>query len=70
MTDTKCLTCGAPSTFGYRDKDRPDVMRWYCATHREAQFYADARAGNGQRGCNDLGWEGWQHGGKNEQTQA
>jgi hypothetical protein len=53
-----CLTCGAPATFGYRDKTHPDTMRWYCAAHREAQFYADARVGP-HRSCNDSAWEGW-----------
>lgn len=37
-----CCTCGARAHFGYRDK--AGEMRWFCAEHRLAQCWADARA--------------------------
>jgi hypothetical protein len=36
-----CPQCSAAGEFGYRDID--GVMRWFCARHRLAQFWADAR---------------------------
>jgi uncharacterized protein (DUF3820 family) len=36
-----CCTCGGPAHFGYRDK-ASGKMRWYCAEHRLAQWWADA----------------------------
>jgi hypothetical protein len=33
--------CGAPSEYGYRDHQ--GQMRWYCASHRLALHWADAR---------------------------
>ena len=37
----RCPQCGASSEFGYRDVY--GVMRWFCARHRLAQFWADVR---------------------------
>ena len=31
----------SPAVFGYRDQD--GTLIWYCAKHRLAQFWADAR---------------------------
>jgi hypothetical protein len=36
-----CPQCGAAGEFGYRDIY--GAMRWFCARHRLAQFWADAR---------------------------
>jgi hypothetical protein len=36
-----CLQCGGAGEVGYRDIY--GVMRWFCARHRLAQFWADAR---------------------------
>ena len=37
-----CRTCGGSAHFGYRDKATGE-MCWYCAEHRLAQGWADAR---------------------------
>jgi hypothetical protein len=37
----RCPQCGAAGEFGYRDVY--GAMRWFCARHRLAQFWADAR---------------------------
>jgi hypothetical protein len=37
----RCPRCDAPGEFGYRDVY--GAMRWFCARHRLAQFWADAR---------------------------
>jgi hypothetical protein len=37
----RCPQCGAAGEFGYRDVY--GAMRWFCARHRHAQFWADAR---------------------------
>jgi hypothetical protein len=37
----RCPQCGAAGEFGYRDVH--GAMRWFCARHRLAQFWADAR---------------------------
>jgi hypothetical protein len=37
----RCFQCGAAGEFGYRDVY--GAMRWFCAKHRLAQFWADAR---------------------------
>jgi hypothetical protein len=36
----RCPQCGAAGEFGYRDNC--GAMRWFCASHRLAQFWADA----------------------------
>jgi hypothetical protein len=33
--------CGAPGEYGYRDQQ--GRMRWFCASHRLATYWADAR---------------------------
>jgi hypothetical protein len=40
-TAPRCPQCGAAGQFGYRDVY--GAMRWFCANHRLAQFWADAR---------------------------
>ena len=35
-----CVECGALGRFGYR---HDGAMRWYCAKHRLAEWWADAR---------------------------
>jgi hypothetical protein len=37
----RCPQCGRPGEFGYRCID--GAMRWFCADHRLAQLWADAR---------------------------
>ena len=37
----RCPQCAAAGEFGYRDVY--GAMRWFCAKHRLAQFWADAR---------------------------
>jgi hypothetical protein len=37
----RCSQCGASGEFGYRDVY--GAIRWFCARHRLAQFWADAR---------------------------
>jgi hypothetical protein len=37
----RCPQCGSAGEFGYRDVY--GAMRWFCARHRLAQFWADAR---------------------------
>jgi hypothetical protein len=37
----RCPQCGASGEFGYRDVY--GAIRWFCAGHRLAQFWADAR---------------------------
>jgi hypothetical protein len=34
--------CGAAAKFGYKNSNDEPPWSWYCATHRRAQFYADA----------------------------
>jgi hypothetical protein len=36
-----CALCGQPGEYGYRNKD--GVIVWYCAAHRLAESYADAK---------------------------
>jgi hypothetical protein len=36
-----CARCGQPGIFGYRNQD--GELAWYCAEHRLAQYWADAR---------------------------
>ena len=51
----RCPQCRAAGEFGYRDVY--GAMRWFCARHRLAQFWADARiaisANNGEVLTND-----------------
>jgi hypothetical protein len=37
----RCAKCSAEARFGYRDSD--GTMRWFCAAHRLAQNWSDAR---------------------------
>ena len=40
----RCETCSAETRFGYRNSD--GTMRWFCAAHRLAQNWSDARRGS------------------------
>ena len=40
----RCETCSAETRFGYRNSD--GTMRWFCAAHRLAQNWSDARTGS------------------------
>jgi hypothetical protein len=40
----RCEACSAEALFGCRDSD--GTMRWFCAAHRLAQNWADARRGD------------------------
>jgi hypothetical protein len=37
-----CATCGREAQFGYRDAASGE-LEWFCAEHRRAQWWADAR---------------------------
>jgi hypothetical protein len=39
----RCVDCGAEALFGYRNSD--GAMQWFCAEHRRACCWADARRG-------------------------
>jgi hypothetical protein len=41
IESARCPECGQIGEFGYRCRD--GTMRWFCAEHRLAQFWADAR---------------------------
>ena len=42
---SQCLChCGKPAEFGYRNKS--GALDWFCADHRLAEWWADARAGD------------------------
>ena len=36
-----CCVCKQPAHFGYRGEGA--IMRWFCAEHRLAKYWADAR---------------------------
>jgi hypothetical protein len=38
----RCATCGQEAQFGYRDAESGEFV-WFCAEHRRAQWWADAR---------------------------